>query len=98
MPLTDPATWTDHLRQTLGRYGEGLLRQVAARLVKPRGHWPVDDLIERCVATVGNAPVIDRRCKDLDPSCRRLLALVGHSRQPRWYVGNLVEMLAALGH
>jgi hypothetical protein len=98
MPLSDPATWTDHFCQTLRRYDEALLRQVAGRLVKPRSHWPVEDLIERCVATIGNAPVIDRRCQDLEPACRRLLALVGHSRQPRWYVGNLVEMLAALGH
>jgi len=98
MPLTDPATWTDHLRQTLRRYDEPLLRRVAARLVKPRGQWPVEELIERCVATIGNAPVIDRRCQDLEVASRRLLALIGHSRQPRWYVGNLVEMLAALGH
>src|SRR5260370_20031893 len=97
MPLTDLASWTDHLRQTLGRYDEALLRQVAARLVKPRGHWPVEELVERCVATVGNAAVIDRRCQKLEPAGRRLRALIGHSRQPCWYVGNLVELLAALG-
>jgi hypothetical protein len=82
----------------MGRYDEALLRQVAARLVKPRGHWPAGELIERCVAAVGNAALIDRRCQEVEPPARRLLALVGHSRQPRWYVGNLVELLAALGH
>jgi hypothetical protein len=97
MPFTDSASWTEHYRQTLSRYDEPLLRQVASRLVKSRGHWPAEELIERCVTTIGNAPVIDRRCKDLDSSSRKLLALIGHSRQPRWYVGNLIELLAALG-
>jgi hypothetical protein len=96
-PPTIPS-WTDHFRQTLERYDEALLRRVAARLVRPRGQWPVEELIERCVATLANAPVIDRRCQSLDVTGRRVLGLIGHSRQPRWYVGNLVEMLAALGH
>src|ERR1700730_4987648 len=98
MPLQDAAYWTDLVRQTLLRYRGSLVREVAGRLVKPRGQWPVEELIDRCVATVGNAPVIDRRCKELDPASRRLLTLIGHSRQPRWYVGNLVELLAVLGH
>jgi hypothetical protein len=86
------------VRQALQRYDEAILRKVAARLVRPRGQWPAEELIERCVATLGNAAVIDRRCQCLEPASRRVLSLIGHSRQPRWYVGNLVEMLAALGH
>src|SRR5205807_8988279 len=96
--LTDPAYWSEHLRATLQRYGEALVRQVSARLLKPRSQWPVEELIERCVAAVGNAAVIDRRLQDLAPAGRKLLALVGHSRQPRWRLGPLLEMLAALGH
>src|SRR5262249_6865623 len=34
---------------------------------------------------------------DLDPAARQLLGLIGHSHQPRWQVGNLVELLVALG-
>lgn len=98
MPVTDPASWSEALRQTLQHYDEPLVRQVSAKLVKPRGQWPVEELIERCVAAAGNAAVIDRRLEDLDPACRRLLALIGHSRQPRWKLGNLLELLAALGH
>jgi hypothetical protein len=97
MPLLDPAFWTDHVRRTLGRYDEPLLRQVAAKLVRTRNQWPAEELIERCVATAANAAVIDRRLHDLAPACRRLLALLGHSRQPRWNLGNLVELLLALG-
>ena len=58
MAPPDSATWTDRLRQTLSRYDEPLLRQVAARLIKPRNHWPADDLIERCLAVVDNPAVL----------------------------------------
>src|SRR5262249_9709450 len=98
MPLTDPAFWSDHLRRTLARYDEPLVRQVAARLLRPRNHWPVEDLIERMTAAMTNAAVVDRRLKDLDAASRRLLALLSHSRQPRCRLGNLVELLVALGH
>jgi hypothetical protein len=97
MPIPDPAYWSDLLRCTLAAYDEPLLRQVAARLAKPRNQWPVADLIDRCVAAVENPAVLDRRRADLDADARRLLALIGHSRQPTWDLGNLVEMLLALG-
>jgi hypothetical protein len=98
MPVLDPAYWSELQRQTLTCYEEALLRQVAARLVKPRNQWPVEDLIERGVATLENPVVIDRRLQDLTPPARRVLALIGHSRQPYWHLGNLVELTIALGH
>jgi hypothetical protein len=57
----------------------------------------VDELIERCAGTLENAPVIDRRLEDLEKSDRRLLAVIGHSRQTHWRVGSLLEILAAFG-
>ena len=39
--------WTDRLEAALGAYSADLLRQVAARLLKTRNHWPADELIER---------------------------------------------------
>src|SRR5207248_1337907 len=74
------------------------LRRVAARLIKPRSQWPADELVARCAATANDITVIDRRLRDLDPAGRQLLALVGHSRQPQWGMGSLVELLIALGH
>jgi Helicase conserved C-terminal domain len=97
MPIPDSAFWSDLLRSTLASYDEALLRQVAASLIKPRNQWPVEDLIERCVAGAENPAVLDRRLADLDAASRRLLALIGHSRQPSWDLGNLIEMLLALG-
>ncbi len=97
MPLSDPAVWSDLLRQALGRYDEPLLRQVAAKLVRTRNQWPADELIDRAAGTVANAAVIDRRLEDLDPAARQLLALLARSRQPRWRLGNLVELVIALG-
>jgi hypothetical protein len=97
MPLIDPAFWSDRLRQTLARYDEWLVRQVAGKLLRPRGQWPVEDLLERLATAPGNAAVIDRRLQELDPASRRVLALMARSRQPRWRTGSLLELLAALG-
>jgi hypothetical protein len=98
MPVVDPALWSELQRQTLTCYDEALLRQVAARLVKPRNQWPVEDLIERGAAIPSNPVVIDRRLQDRTPAARQVLALIGHSRQPCWNLGNLVELTVALGH
>jgi hypothetical protein len=98
MALPDPASWSDVLRRTLARYEEKLLRLVATRLVKPRNQWPAADLIDRILDATANPAVIDRRLKDLEASGRQVLALIGHSRQPCWAFGNLVELLVALGH
>jgi hypothetical protein len=95
--IENPA-WATTTRATLERYAEPLVRQIAHRLIKPRNQWPVADLIDRIVATLENAPAIDRRVKDLSPASRKLLALMAFSRQPVWRLSNLLSMLAALGH
>lgn len=97
MPLIDPPFWSEKLTQTLQRYDESLLRQVAAQLVRPRGQWPAQELIHRCLTITENAAVIDRRLVDLSTASRQILALIGRSRQPRWHVGHLVELLICLG-
>jgi hypothetical protein len=98
MPVTDPAYWSEQVRHTLQRYDESLLRPVTARLFRPRNQWPAEELIDRSLAALENAAVVDRRLKELEPAQRRALALIAHSRQPRWHLGNLIEMLMALGH
>jgi hypothetical protein len=90
--------WAERARAALTRYDEDIVRLVAGRLVKPRGHWPVDDLVERSLAALRNAPGIDRRLKELPPACRKLLALLGVLRRPDAAVGPLLSLLAALGH
>lgn len=98
MPPPDADDWTTRGRDALAAYAEPLLRAVAARLIKPRTNQPVDELLDKSVATLANPPVIDRRIKDLPPAARKLLALVGLSRRPRWKVGHLITLLAALDH
>src|SRR5438552_528873 len=97
MPLADPVWWSDYLRRTLQFYAEPLLRQVASRLCKARNQWPMEELIERSLAALGDAAAVDRRLAELDAPARQLLACIGHSRQPRWRLGNLLEVLVALG-
>ncbi|MCS6849927.1 MAG: hypothetical protein NZ700_02015, partial [Gemmataceae bacterium] len=91
------ADWAAELRRTLARYDESLLRTMADRLVKPRNYWPVEELIERSIATVENVPVIDRRLRDLELAERHALAVIGHSGRASWPISQLVEVLAALG-
>ncbi|MFM8274127.1 MAG: helicase-associated domain-containing protein, partial [Gemmata sp.] len=98
MPANPETDWSERCRGALARYAEPLLRAVADKLVRPRSRLPVEELLERAVATLTNAPVIDRRIKDQPPAARKLIALVGLSRQPRWKVGHLLTLLAALDH
>src|SRR5476651_1812916 len=89
--------WNQQTRRTLLRYDEALLRQVAHKLCKPRNQWPVHELLERLEAALNNAAMVDRRLKELPVECRRLLSVIGRSRQPRWPLGSLVEIMVALG-
>ena len=98
MSIPADPDWSDRARAALSGYSEPLLRSVAARLVKPRANQPVDDVLDKLVAAQTNAPVIDRRVRELPPECRKLLALIGLSRQPRWKVAHLITLLAALDH
>lgn len=97
-PTPDDAVWSNRCRDVLSRYAEPLARSVAAKLVRPRANQPLDELLDKAVATLTNPPVIDRRIRDLPEAARKLLAVVGLSRQPRWKVGHLITLLAALGH
>lgn len=96
--MLSSVSWTELLRQTLTGYDEVLMRGVAGKLVKPRSQWPVEELIDRSIATIGNPPVVDRRLEELPPAAGKVLAIIGYSRQPRWRLGSLLELLAALGH
>jgi hypothetical protein len=97
MPRSDAASWCERVSQVLSSYDAALLREVASRLVRSRGQWPLEELTRRCVHAIATPSVIDRRLKGLHLAERRLLALIGHSSQPRWPVGSLVEMNIALG-
>jgi hypothetical protein len=99
MPPTSPdEDWSLRCRDALARYAEPLLRSVAAKLIRPRVNQPADELLDKSVATLTNPPVIDRRIRDLPDAARKLLAIIGLSRQPRWKVGHLLTLAAALGH
>jgi hypothetical protein len=97
-PSPESDDWSARATAALSAYDEPLLRVVAGRLVKPRTQQPVEELVEKTVATLLNPPVIDRRIKELPPATRKLLGLIGRSRQPRWKVGHLLALLASLGH
>lgn len=83
---------------TFARYEEDLLRQVAGRLIRPRQRWPADELIERMGAALEDPVGIDRALKSLGPVARQVLRLIGLSRQMRWPLQGLADLLLLLGH
>lgn len=97
-PPAERDEWSLLCRQALSGYAEPVLRTAASRLIKPRGNQPLEELIEKAVATLINPPVIDRRIREAPEPVRKALALMGLSRQPRWKVEHLITMLSALGH
>src|SRR4051812_40835363 len=98
MPPPAEPDWSVQCREALSRFAEPLLRAVADKLVRPRTKLPLDELLDKAAAAITNAPVTDRRVKEQPPAARKLLALVGLSRQPRWKVGHLLTLLSTLGH
>jgi hypothetical protein len=94
----EPSDRAGRVRRTLAQYSEALLRAVADSLVKPRTKQPVEAVIEKCLATLDNPPVIDRRVKDLPDGARTVLAALARSGQSDWAVGHLATLAAALGH
>ncbi len=97
MAIPESEQWNLHTRHTLKRYEEALLRQVAHKLCKPRGQWPMHELLDRIASAVTNTPMIDRRLKELPVESRRIMCVIARSRVARWPVGSLIEMLVALG-
>jgi hypothetical protein len=94
----DPEQSSARVRVAFDGYTETLRRFVAASLIKPRNPIPVDELTDRLLATLANPPVVDRRLRDLPDPARKLLAALGLTRRPRWKVGHLLTLLAAVGH
>lgn len=90
--------WSNRIEAALRAYWVDVVRSVAQRLLRHRSQWPTNELIERIRDASANAATIDRRLRELSPACRKLLALIGLSRQPQWQVGHLLSMLALLGH
>jgi hypothetical protein len=95
MQSLDPEIWTQRARAALENYDQELLRKVAAKLARPRNQWPVEELIDRCLQTLANPVVIDRRLAELGPQPRRLLSFIARSGRPIWRLGSLLEFLAA---
>lgn len=94
---TDEPKWTDRVRDSLTRYSDDLFRLATGRLVKPKIGQSIDELIESVARTQSNAPVIDRRIRELDPGPQNLLRLIGLSRMPVWKVGHLLLLSSASG-
>jgi hypothetical protein len=89
-------TWSGAVRATAAKYDEALLRRVAGKLFRPRNQWPPEELIERIVGAIGNAPLIDRRFEDLTPAARRALAMMARASARTWRVGAIVGLVSAL--
>ena len=50
------------------------------------------------VAALHDPVLVDRTLRELSPAARKLLRLVGISRQPHWRIRGLFDLLTGLGH
>ena len=94
--MDDSDDWSIRCRDALARYSDPLLRAVASRLIKPRGQQPADELLERSISTLNNPPVVDRRLREAPDAVRKMLAVMGRSRQPLWKVEHLIALIERL--
>jgi hypothetical protein len=97
-PSPDLHDWTDRVRAALSRYSDGLLRASTGGLVKPKIGQSTGEIIDRVAEAQLNAPVIDRRLRELPPAAQALVRILGLSRQSEWTVGHGITLAAALGH
>ena len=67
---SDADPWSARVRDALARYDEPLVRLVAGKLVKAKIGQVADELVEKAAETQTNAPVIDRRIRDLSEPAR----------------------------
>lgn len=84
-------------RDALDRYGDALLRRIAAQTGRQRVQFDGDETREYLLTTINNPVLVDRTLKQLSPAARRLLRLVGISGQSRWQIPSLVEFGSILG-
>jgi hypothetical protein len=101
MPLVDfhaGGVGLDRAADALAKYSEPLLREVAGRLIRLRNTWSAEEVRDRLLTALGDPVFIDRALRALSPAARKLLRLVGVSRQPLWRVRGLLDLLHALGH
>jgi hypothetical protein len=90
--------WTARTAEVLALYREGLLRAVAAKLVRPRSQYDVEVLRDRMMSALEDPVGLDRTLKPVSPAARQLLRLIDISCQPRWSVQTFADILPLLGH
>jgi hypothetical protein len=101
MPLVDfhaRGAGLDRAADALAKYADPLVRQVAGPLIRPRNTWTADEVRERLRTALADPVVIDRTLRTVSSTARKLLRLVGISRQPAWRIRGLIDLLRGLGH
>jgi hypothetical protein len=101
MPLVDfhaVGAGLDRAADALSKYAAPLLRDVAGKLFRPRNTWTPDEVRDKLLAALQDPVLIDRTLRSLSPPARKLLRLIGVSRQPQWRVRGLLNLLQAVGH
>jgi hypothetical protein len=84
-------------RDALDRYGDALLRRIAAQTGRQRVQFDAEETRAYLLAAIHNPVLVDRTLKQLSPGARRLLRLTGIGGQSRWRIPSLVEFGSILG-
>jgi len=89
--------WARVIRRAFERYDDTLLGEITTRLIKPRTTQSREELVQRSIDFFENPVQLDRRIQALEPSSAVLLEIAAKTRQNRWFVGTLAEMVLTLG-
>lgn len=90
--------WLAQAESAIALYRLELLRLVASKLIRPRTQYTPEELRQRMLTALDDPVAIDRALKSASPIARQLLRMIDLSRQPRWTVASLADLLPILGH
>ena len=90
-------TWPKCVAEAFDRYGEDLVEVVSTNLLKPRANLPREIVKEKALEIFSNPVILDRRILGMEASAQMLLEVAAKSQKTVWFMGNLVEIVLALG-
>ncbi|HMP15714.1 MAG TPA: hypothetical protein PKD72_01720, partial [Gemmatales bacterium] len=90
-----PSWSEDDVARAWDGYAEPLLRQISAKVMKPRQKLPLAELKQKLLHWHDNPPLVDRRLRELSLPARTLLAIPYLGKRTLWRLGTLLEVVSS---
>jgi hypothetical protein len=89
--------WAERLDKTLDSYDVAALRTIAERLCSIAIRLPAETLRQQIATALRNAPLIDRRLRELAPAAQQLLQMLARYGRCDWDLASLTILVGVLG-